>query len=219
MGCFGYICRKCGTAIRGDCHKGGENCVLIHVRHGVEIGRAVGHYGEYGDVIEDKLFRSSEKENEEGNPNSHTEICTSEMRLKDSFNFYGFRIYNGVPTTLNGVFYSERCKLEAPLKEERDKIYSDHKEGIITEEQCNERIIEVREKLKEMDEWENRQKINKNLQAIWDSLEIPKDFKYSGIVAWHKKCYDEASDEEKNDLTPSLTDPNQSWGRVRKKYK
>ncbi len=70
-----------------------------------------------------------------------------------------------------------------------------------------------------MNKWENRVKIDKKLQAIWDSLEKPVDFKYSGIVAWHVKCYHDATEEEKNDLTPSLTDPNQSWGVIRKKYK
>ena len=40
----------------------------------------------------------------------------------------------------------------------------------------------------------------------------------SGIVAWHSLCYNKASEDEKNDLTPSKHDPNQSWGKVRKKY-
>lgn len=41
----------------------------------------------------------------------------------------------------------------------------------------------------------------------------------SGIVAWHKKCYDEATEEQCNDLTPSEDDPDQSWGRIRKRFK
>lgn len=46
MGCFGYICKGCGTSIRGNCHSGGEKCVMIHVRHGQEMGRVEGHYDE-----------------------------------------------------------------------------------------------------------------------------------------------------------------------------
>ena len=52
MGCFGYICKECGTSIRGNCFTGGEKCVMIHVRHGKEMGRVEGHYDEYGRVIE-----------------------------------------------------------------------------------------------------------------------------------------------------------------------
>ena len=41
MGCFGYICPVCKTGIRGDCSVGGELCILIHKRHGKEIGRGI----------------------------------------------------------------------------------------------------------------------------------------------------------------------------------
>lgn len=38
MGSFGYMCPVCETSIRGNCGAGGELCVLIHKRHGKEIG-------------------------------------------------------------------------------------------------------------------------------------------------------------------------------------
>ena len=54
--------------------------------------------------------------------------------------------------------------------------------------------------------------------SAWRKLERVKLDKYSGIVAWHSKCYNRASEEEKKDLTPSLPDPDQSWGKVRKQF-
>lgn len=61
---------------------------------------------------------------------------------------------------------------------------------------------------------------NRNTELYYDFLKLPKASrdKYSGIVAWHSVCYNNATEDEKNDLTPSNCDPNQSWGRVRKKY-
>ena len=56
MGCFGYICKGCGTSIRGDYFNGGEKTIMIHVRHGEELGRVEGHYDEYGRVIEQEGF-------------------------------------------------------------------------------------------------------------------------------------------------------------------
>ena len=48
MGSFGYMCPVCETGIRGCYGDGGELCILIHKRHGEEIGRTEGHYNEYG---------------------------------------------------------------------------------------------------------------------------------------------------------------------------
>lgn len=54
----------------------------------------------------------------------------------------------------------------------------------------------------------------------WKSLQ--KDEKNpprSGIEAWHKYCYDMASKELKDKHIISESDPNQSWGKPRAKYK
>ena len=75
MGNFSYICNHCGKAINID-----EKCVLIHVRHRKELGRTQGTYAGYGNVKEDNVFRN----NDENNPNSHAEICNSELSLDDS---------------------------------------------------------------------------------------------------------------------------------------
>ena len=176
MGCFGYICRGCNTPIRGDCHKGGEYCVLIHVRDGKEIGRAIGHYDKYGRVVEDKIFRNDEI----GNPNNHSEICKSDFGLKNSFHFEGKRKYNGSNVNINEYYFMRNIEL-------------------------------IKNDLNEKDY---------NLEKEWFTLPEcinGKDIHYSGIVAWHKVCYDKSL--YKDDLTPSYSDPNQSWGQIREKFK
>ena len=40
----------------------------------------------------------------------------------------------------------------------------------------------------------------------------------NGMAAWHKKCYDEATEKERNDTTPSEQDPDQSWGKPREEF-
>lgn len=40
----------------------------------------------------------------------------------------------------------------------------------------------------------------------------------SGVEAWHEKCYNEASQEIKDEHIISESDPNQSWGKPRKKF-
>lgn len=86
MGCFGYICKGCGTSIRGDCFAGGELCTMIHVRHGKEMGRVEGHYDEYGRVIEQEGLDEDLRFRGDGSGiNSHKEICFSEFNLNDSY--------------------------------------------------------------------------------------------------------------------------------------
>ena len=90
MGCFGYMCKGCNSNIRSyqltnefnwENFRGGENCILIHVRDGTEVGRCEGHYNSYGTIFEeqDKLmgFRS---DNDDNYINSHEQLC------KDEFN-------------------------------------------------------------------------------------------------------------------------------------
>ena len=75
MGSFSYICRGCGKPICGE-----EKVVLLHVRHGEEVGRAVGTYYDYGEVEEIKTFRGVYATG----LNTHKEMCTSEFDLEDS---------------------------------------------------------------------------------------------------------------------------------------
>lgn len=97
MGCFGFICKGCGTPIRGNCFTGGEKCVMIHVRHGEEMGRVEGHYDEYGRVIEQEDLSEEEKfRGDNDGINGHQEICNSEFSYEDSYEeLYNRKIYNG----------------------------------------------------------------------------------------------------------------------------
>lgn len=80
MGCFGYICKGCGTQIVGDCFTGGENCLMIHVRKGKELGKVDGHYDEYGRVIEQEGLPEEQKfRGDYDGINGHSEICDSEF--------------------------------------------------------------------------------------------------------------------------------------------
>ena len=141
MGCFGYICKGCKTPINGCCTSGGEKCILIHVRHGEELGRVEGHYDEYGRVVEQQGLPEGERyRGHHDGINGHSAICDSEFSMGDSL---------------------LRCQTK----------------GLPTK--------------------------------------LPA---YSGTIAWHSLCYSKASAEEQQDLTPSDIDPDQSWGRIRKKY-
>jgi len=97
MGCFGYICKGCGTPINGSNLGGGESCVMIHMRHGKELGRVEGHYDEYGRVAEQEHLPEAEKYrgNHDG-PNGHREICDSEFSMEDSYyRLEALRLYQG----------------------------------------------------------------------------------------------------------------------------
>lgn len=78
MGCYGYICPKCGKNIRS-----GELCVLRNVRHGEVIDETVGHYDEYGGVEEDNSFDTGD-------------AGTSFFNFDDSiWKYMTHRVYNG----------------------------------------------------------------------------------------------------------------------------
>ena len=191
MGCFGYICKGCGTPINGNALSGGEKCVMIHVRHGKEIGRVEGHYDEYGRVVEQENLPESDRYR--GNcsgPNGHAAICDSEFSLDDSYyRLSGLRVYRQREVT-----YSQ---FSTVAKNELYAIYNKTKA---------ERIFEKMES-------------GGILESKYAALPVPTREHYSGTVAWHSYCYNMASTEAKANLTPSETDSNQSWGQNRKKYK
>lgn len=167
MGCFGYMCSKCGQSVRG-----GEQSVLRHIRHGVILGETTGTYDSYGQVHEDEIFRGFD--NSISGINSHEEICKSEFDLEDSCGFDA-KIYNGEP-----MLWMEyrAAKIVEGVQDLSPYVY---------------------------DEWKTL------------PLYIQPEIK-SGTQAFHKYCFDRMSEEEKADLTPSKHDPNQSWGKPRKKY-
>ena len=108
MGCFGYICKGCGTSIRGNCFTGGEKCVMIHVRHGEEMGRVEGHYDEYGRVIEQENLENEDLvfRGEGEGINSHHEICKSEFEFEDShYSAINTKIFNGKKATPGSISF------------------------------------------------------------------------------------------------------------------
>lgn len=198
MGCFGYMCSSCKEQIVGDSFDGGERCVLIHKRHGEVIGQTVGKYNEYGGVIEDTLFRSDEEM--ENNPNSHAEICISEMDLDDSHSFQGRKMFMG---------------LSIPVSDMK-RVYIDDINDAELFRQLDAGV--PREDIVRYSTEENWIKDNheEKFKKFMDSLEdvVIK----SGIIACHKVCFDKLTKAEQDNLPFSQSDPNQSWGDINPIY-
>lgn len=195
MGCFGYICKGCGTAIRGDCFKGGELCVMKHVRHGKVLGEVTGHYDEYGRVFEEKGKENRFRGNNDSDINSHAEICQSEFDMDDSLRSSNERIYKGELYDSISYFMERTAEI----------LIEGNKKGSEGGKAADQKV-------------HSRDFFEQCTKEFMELPTVPRPAK-SGIVAWHKKCYDKATEEEKNDCIPSESDPGQSWGRIRKKYK
>lgn len=225
MGCFGYICKGCGTAINGNCFTGGEKTVMIHVRNGEELGRVEGHYDEYGRVVEQSELPEMDKFRGDSDAiNGHKEICCSELSMGNSyykikekkvFNERVVDFYNFV--TL--IIQDEILKNIQDVRNSRLYKYVDEEEKVKIDESYNEGkndIATIYFSLGlDMFKYNKENELSDEFERL-PNVEVEN---YSGIVAWHSACYNKASEEEKKDLTPSDYDPNQSWGKVRKKYK
>lgn len=224
MGCFGYICKGCGTGIRGNCWDGGEKIIMFHVRHGEIVGRVEGHYDEYGKVIEQANLSEDQKFRGDCNGiNGHKEICDSELRLEDSiFRLENLRVYKGVevdfPKYVSMLIKEEEKRTGAKLQNSPlyDMLTEETKAELNNPAILSEVPYEYKVRLF-MDEL--RSNFRTPLYTKFTRLKKVKQEVYSGIVAWHSKCYNEATVEKQKDLIPSKSDPNQSWGNIRKKYK
>lgn len=192
MGCFGYMCSSCNEQIVGDCFNGGERCVLIHKRHGEVIGQTVGKYNEYGGVIEDALFRSDEG----SHPNTHDEICKSEMMFEDSHCHDGRVLVNGKSVRKDGLkdVFINQIKREYTMK----KMKETGKLEMLDEDDL-------------YDSWEEDGRDEQYSEFV-KSLEAAPSL--SGIVACHKVCFDKLTKAEQDNLPFSQSDPNQSWGDI-----
>lgn len=247
MGCFGYICKHCGSSIRGDCFSGGEHCVMIHVRSGEEVGWVDGHYDEYGRVIEQEGMDEELKFRGDGKGvNSHNEICNSEFRLEDSYSKVSeLKIYNDKRVTFERYckeiisadiqkvnyditslpYYSlikkEIDKTDVPTLDEYIEKYQAFM-SLNTEDKGNALIeqyhLDFLAKLIIEVIMHKLYKSDNIFKCGFDYLEPVVLEAYSGIVAYHKKCYNQAIKQGTFNLIPSEYDPNQSWGKVRKKY-
>ena len=188
---------------------------MIHVRHGEEIGRVEGHYDEYGRIIEQEDL--PEKEKYRGNndgPNGHNEICRSEFELEDSFfRLEGMRLYDG-----KEISYMEYIRMGmsqaigGELLTLLDKAQKSEIMSILGTSRAKAELLArqyIREKM------ENSGEFEKQFAAL---PRVTRKI-YSGTVVWHSLCYQQASDAERADLTPSRSDPDQSWGGIRKEFK
>ena len=251
MGCFGYICKGCGTPINGRCHTGGEKCVMIHVRHGKEMGRVEGHYDEYGRVIEQEGMDEELRFRGDGcGINSHHEICNSEFSMEDSYEEIVYkRIYNGkivdfrdfmklrfnedfekVDYDFDKLNYANFIRQQFDSNPDFQKLYDNYLKWYNSyknnvEVNNNDLCFMGKEAMKSviwiiLDEllWVFWKRRGAFFRYEFDKLQRVEFAGYSGIVAYHSACYRKAMREGTFDLVPSLQDPNQSWGKIRKKY-
>lgn len=232
MGSFGYICPVCKTAIIGDCFNGGEKCILIHKRNGKEVGRTEGHYGEYGNVIEDKEFRGDNE-----SINSHEEICKSEFGLEDSYKFGHKKVDKDGAVYNCGIFHNHIKafvfnnsieELESnPVfdnvikksKEIFSEIYKDFDKKLKKDDYNKFLKFTLMTQIESDIHFESRGELYNYINNWCKENLKPWDGVKSGIIAVHSKCYNSLSKEEQDNLPFSESDPNQSWGEVREEYK
>jgi hypothetical protein len=191
---------------------------MIHVRHGLEVGRTEGHYDEYGRIIEQEWLPEDKKYRGDGNgPNGHNEICKSEFNLDDSFfRLNQMRVYCGQETNYIGYVRMKAMEITDPIFSGHFADLAEDRRNEITA--LLEKDREAAEKLARMHIWEMVEFSNE-YEKHFAALQRPTREMYSGTAAWHSLCYRQASNTEKSDLTPSHADPDRSWGRIRKKYK
>lgn len=193
MGCFGYLCSVCNKQIVGNCFTGGEHSILIHKRHGLEVGRTVGHYNEYGGTLEDELYRSDKV----AGPNSHDEICDSEMSLADSKSFHGRKMVRGTSVPISDMksHYVQHLEMRLSLEALKNGSFEDYDFPDIWSQW-------------DQPEYEHEKKFQEYLDSFEDVESL------SGTVACHFLCYQALSEAEKGDLKLSESDPDQSWGKI-----
>lgn len=98
MGCFSYICKKCGTPINADIGVG-EKCIIFLLDKGVVVEQMQGRYDMYGRVI-DENGATHEWGYKEWN-----ELCDMQFDEDEGTGFAVFHsaCYDGVlPTTKSG---------------------------------------------------------------------------------------------------------------------
>lgn len=191
MGCFGYICKGCGTPVNGN-----ELCIMKHVRHSEVLGEVVGHYNEYGGVIEQEGRENAFRSEGDNDPNSHYEICQSEFSMNDSREDRELRMYKGKKVDI--------------------RLYQLDRDNEILDKWVNNSSDEANAEIRHIGSKEFEEECKEEFKKLQLA---PQPETHSGIAAWHKKCYDEATEEERNNLAPSDLDPEQSWGEAREEFK
>ena len=225
MGSYSYICKECGKPLKGDCCNGGDNCVLIHIRHSVVEGFTKGHYNEYGGVIEENALPESERFDgpENTSINGHSEIHHSEFRLKDSVEYFiDFRDYNGESMTISR--FASLWAIQ-DLKNANGDIYKTVGFPLLQKSQhldelC-QNIIRLYEAMKDLPEGEEKEKerghvsfyyswLLQDFDSVVPAIEaafvkLPKTEcdTHSGIAAYHAKCFNKAAKVDAISLVPS----------------
>ena len=222
MGCFSYICPVCGKNIRG-----GEKCVLIHKREGVEFGRTEGHYDEYGGVVEDNLYRG------ESGPNSHEEICKSEFGLKSSYHFgYIRELPNGELLDSSSVHqvasaFVKTNGYRALMQEPRLADFLAEK--LQESEAMAQALLKIspeKAEMKSLMESILQDKLTIGIESLkyfdiarsWANTLSQWNGATSGTIAVHSKCYRSLDAQSRNTLPFSDPDPEQGCGRPRQIY-
>jgi len=199
MGNYGYICNKCKLSVRG-----GEKAVLRHIRHGQLAGETRGCYDGYGGVVEDKVFNGFEGD------------------------FWGPADGSAVfaPDTLDDWQGANDPGMSAHPNSHRQLWLSQYKlddsKGFIE----GARVFGG----KPLDWMGFRAAapaagiadLSKKMYATWEALtpysESHTQPPLSGVEAWHAYCFEKAKPQAKEAHVISESDPDQSWGKPRKKY-
>lgn len=172
--------------------RAGEQAHLTHLRHGDILGEAEGTFDGYGGIEEDEIFDRWEA-CADGSPNNHDEVMKSCFELPDSM--------------LNN-------KEGQPRKTYNGKVVSLIDFAGIKAEENPEKYIRNTERPLKWD-WDLMESCKKEYEMLEDS-DIPKPA--SGVMAYHSFCYRQAKKAGGICLEPSKSDPNQGFGRPRKKF-
>jgi hypothetical protein len=192
MGNYGYLCNKCGLSVRG-----GEKAVLRHIRHGQVLGETRGTYDGYGGVDEDSIFNGSGGDvwgDADGSaifdPGDRGQGTSAQPNSHRELWLSQFKFDD-----------SEGFVRSARLWDGKSVDWMGY------------RTAAVAGGIKDL---------SPEMYATWEELPFYYDVynsePFSGVEAWHAYCFDHAEPEAKEAHFISEGDPDQSWGKPRKKY-
>lgn len=206
MGNFGYICKCCGKNVRT-----GELCVMKHIRHSEVLGEVTGHYDGYGRIMEEETKEIRFRGNND-TINGHDSICESEFDMEDSLTEFVERVYK--EENINFFDFKTKCIFEILMlfEDDVDETGFIAKIKKYTSENPDEKFLAKKTKYLKSNQFVH------DCKEKFERLPLVVHSTYSGIAVWHKKCYDETTEENKADVYPSKQDVHQSWGEPRKQY-
>lgn len=180
---FEYKCSVCDERIVGNSLKGGDDSVVIHKRHGEELGRVTGHYNKLGGVIEEDVFSEGAFSSANpGHPNSNDEIWISEFQLEDSRSYEGRKYVGNKTMSIENLRRNYLSRLFSIQMVQNGKAKQNG------EPEDDRLVSEIFEK-------EGHAIKFQDMIDEYEDVEVK-----SGVVACHKSCYDNLSETEKNNL-------------------